>query len=150
MIQGKWIPQGGDLSPVLPIRQAVFGRGADALDSESWNVAVYLDEAPAATGRLWWRDGAFWLGDIGVLPSLRGQRLGDLTLRLLLFKAQSHFAREVRLLSAPQTEGFFTRLGFREDGGRDGLVELLLPGDEINLDTCASCKKANCPNRVTG
>ncbi len=151
MIQGKWLPQGGDLSQVLPIREAVFGRGRDALDDESWNVLVFQDEAPVAVGRLWWRDGAFRLGDVGVLPAFRGKKLGDLVLRLLLFKAQIHFAREVRLLCEDDTAGFFARLGFRPDESvppQGSLHEMLLPGEEINLDTCASCKKKDCPNRV--
>ncbi len=153
MIEGKWYPQGSDLSTLLPVRQAVFGRGADALDQESWNVLVWQDSVPAATGRLWWRDGAFHIGDIGVVPSLRGQRIGDLTLRLLLFKAQSHFAREVRLRCARDLCGFFARLGFEETAGDSAQaageeVEMLLPGDKILLDGCAACKKENCPSRT--
>ena len=116
MIQGKWLPQGSDLSDALAIRTRVFGRSRDTLDDESWNTVVYQDGIPVATGRLWWREGAFHLGDIGVLPEYRGRRIGDLTLRLLLFKAQSHYAREVRLLCPPALSGFFARLGFREDG----------------------------------
>ena len=147
MIQGKWFPQGADLTDVLSVRGAVFARGLDDLDAEAQNTVVYLDGVPAAAGRLWWRDGSFWLGEIGVLPAYRGKRLGDLVLRLLLFKAQSHFAREVRLRTAPETEGFFARLGFREALREGGLTEMLLPGDEIDLDTCKACKKADCPNR---
>lgn len=151
MIQGKWLPQGSDLTQVLAIRQNVFGRGRDELDDESWNVLVFQDDAPAASGRLWWKDGAFRLGEVGVLPAFRNQRLGDLVLRLLLFKAQSHFAREVRLVCSDEVSGFFARLGFRPDPSvpADGAgMEMLLPGDEINLDSCASCKKENCPSRV--
>ena len=40
MIQGKWFPQGADLSEALSVRQAVFSRGEDALDAESQNVVV--------------------------------------------------------------------------------------------------------------
>ena len=153
MIQGKWLPQGSDISEAVSIRGQVFGLGRDQLDDESWNTVVYQDDVPAASGRLWWKDGAFHIGDIGVLSDYRGRRLGDLTLRLLLFKAQSHFAREVRLICPSSLVGFFSRLGFREDeretrelsGQRQ--VSMFLPGDEINLDTCASCKKANCPSR---
>ena len=148
MIQGKWFPQGSDLSDVLSVRESVFGRSADILDAQAWNTVVYQDCVPAATGRIHWEDDAFWLDGIGVLPAFRGRRLGDLTLRLLLFKAQSHFAKEVRLLSPPETEGFFTRLGLREAARREGLVELCIPGEEIDLDTCRACKKENCPNRT--
>ncbi|MBQ3705872.1 MAG: GNAT family N-acetyltransferase [Clostridia bacterium] len=147
MIQGKWFPQGADLNEAAAVRRAVFGRGEDPLDGEAQNVVVYSDDTPAASGRLWWRDGSFWIGDIGVLPDFRGRKLGDLTLRLLLFKAQNHYAREVRLRTPEETEGFFARLGFREDLEKGDAAEMFLPGDEIQLDSCKSCKKADCPNR---
>ena len=147
MIQGKWFPQGTDLAEPLSVRRAVFGRGEDSLDAESQNVIVYEDGVPAAAGRLWWKDGSFWLGDLGVLSEKRGRRLGDLVLRLLLFKAQSHFAREIRLRCPESVSGFFARLGFQEAHRGEEDVEMVLPGDRIQLDACKSCRKAGCPNR---
>ena len=148
MIQGKWFPQGADLSEALSVRQAVFSRGEDALDAESQNVVVYQDDVPAASGRLWWRDGSFWLGDLGVLPAFRGKMLGDLTLRLLLFKAQSHAAREVRLRCPRDLTGFFDRLGLRALPSDDpDTVEMVIPGDAIDLDTCKNCPRSSCPSR---
>ena len=150
MIQGKWFAPGEDLTDnVAPVRRAVFGAPCPPSDPQGWNALVFLDDHPAASGRIWWQDGAFWLGDIGVLPAFRGRRMGDLTLRLLLFKAQSHAAREVRLLCPPETEGFFSRLGFRraDPAAAAGPIEMFLPGDQISLDSCANCAKQNCPNR---
>ena len=149
MIQGKWFSPGEDISVgVVPVREAVFGRGADDLDALSWNTLVYQDGVPSAVGRIWWEDGAFRLGDIGVLESCRGRRLGDLVLRLLLFKAQNHAAKEVRLQCAGDLTGFFSRLGLREESVSDsGLVEMMIRGDDIDLDTCRHCPKTACPNR---
>lgn len=148
MIQGKWFAPGKDLSPeILSVRKEVFGSSGSASDAEGWNALVYMDDVPAASGRIWWSDGAFWIGSIGVVQPLRGMRLGDLVLRLLLFKAQSHAAREIRLLCPEGTEGFFTRLGFRPVRREAGSVEMMIPGDEVSLDSCANCKKQNCPNR---
>ena len=148
MVQGKWFAPGEDISAVLPIRSEVFGRAADDLDPLSWNALVYEDGVPAGTGRIWWDAGVFRLGDIGVLESRRGRRLGDLLLRLLLFKAQSHAAKEVRLLCPPGLTGFFARLGLRGDSVTpDGLVEMMIPGDQIDLDSCRHCPKQACPNR---
>lgn len=148
MIQGKWFAPGEDLSgEVLSVRQDVFGISGNSTDPDGWNALVSLDDCPAATGRIWWQEDAFWLGGIGVLPTLRGQRLGDLILRLLLYKAQSHAAREVRLRCPEETEGFFARLGFRPVSREGGEIEMTVSGDEISLDSCASCKKQNCPNR---
>ena len=151
MIQGKWFAPGQDLSEASALRSEIFQRGRDALDDLSWNVVVYQDGVPAAAGRVWWEAGAYRLGEIGVLPSHRGRRLGDLVLRLLLFKAQGHFAREVRLLSPADCAGFFSRLGFRPDpavpSAAGAPVEMLLPGDQIDLDTCKNCHRADCPSR---
>ncbi len=148
MIQGKWFAPGENLpEEVLSVRREVFGNPGQTVDPKGWNTLVYLDDMPAASGRIWWEEGAFWLGEIGVLSSLRGRRLGDLVLRLLLFKAQSHAAREVRLSSPEETQGFFARLGFRPVSRETRMVQMMLPGDEISLDSCANCKKQNCPNR---
>ena len=62
MIQGKWFSPGDDLTAVLSVREAVLGFGSDSLDPESWNVLVFEDSIPAATGRIWWKDGSFWPG----------------------------------------------------------------------------------------
>ena len=149
MVQGKWFSPGSDLSDLLPVRNAVFGRGLDDLDGLSWNVLVFQDSVPVGTGRIWWQDGSFRVGDIGVLESFRRQRLGDLVLRLLLFKAQSHSAKEVRLLCPRDLTGFFSRLGLRElpDDVSSAAVEMMIPGDAIDLDTCKNCPRSACPNR---
>jgi GNAT superfamily N-acetyltransferase len=147
MIHGKWFAPGTDLSPVLPVREAVFGRGGDELDAESWNVLVFQDDQPVGTGRIWWSDGAFRLGDLGVLEEYRRRKLGDLLLRLLLYKAQSHAAREVRLSCPRDLTGFFARLGLREESSGQDPVEMMIPGDRIDLDSCKNCPKADCVNR---
>lgn len=148
MIQGKWFAPGSDLSDVIPVRTAVFGSGADDRDAMSWNALVFEDSVPAASGRIWWEDGAYWLGDICVLEDRRNRRLGDLVLRLLLFKAQDHAAREVRLRCPCGVTGFFERLGFRALPSDDPVsVEMALAGDRIDLDTCKNCSRESCPNR---
>ena len=148
MVQGKWFAPGSDLSDLLPVRRAVFGRGEDSLDTLSWNALVYEDSVPAATGRIWWEDGAFRIGDIAVLEERRRRRLGDLVLRLLLFKAQSHAAREVRLRCPLSLTGFFDRLGLRVQPYDDPAeVEMMIPGSLIDLDTCKNCPRASCPGR---
>ena len=146
-IEGKWHAPGDLPAEAESLRQRVFGRGRDALDELSWNALICADGVPAATGRIFWRDGAFWLDSIAVEAAFRGQKLGDLTLRLLLFKAQSHAARELRLFSPDSTTGFFARLGFRADGvSVNGTTPMLLMGSDLCLDTCKGCHK-DCPNR---
>lgn len=147
MVEGKWYAPGAEIAQALEIRQAVFGRGADAQDALSWNVLVWHEGEAAATGRLWWQDGAFWLGDLAVLPQMRGLGLGDLTLRLLLFKAESHAARLMKLVCPADVAPFFARLGFQQEETRaDGLIAMSLRGEDLCLDSCKGCQK-DCPNR---
>lgn len=145
MLEGKWFAPGEEVLHAAEIREKVFGTGKDALDAASWNTVVYVDKAPVATGRIWWENGDYHLGDIGVLETYRGQRLGDLVLRLLLFKAQTHSARMVRLQCPDEVADFFSRLGFRKD--EEGMS---LKGEEIDLDTChgcSHCDHTDCPKR---
>lgn len=146
MIEGKWFQPGADIAEAEGIRKIVFGKGQDALDQESWNVVVYHEGQPAATGRIWWKEDAFWLGDLAVLPQIRRRKLGDLTLRLLLFKAETHAARMIRLCTPADTTPFFARLGFREIARQNETITMELLGSELCLDTCKSCNK-DCANR---
>ena len=139
MIQGKWFAPGEDISPLVSVREAIFARGADDLDPLSWNALIYEDGVPCAAGRIWYRDGAYWLGDIGVLEAFRGRKLGDLALRLLLFKAQSHAAREIRLRCPEDTEGFFARLGFRPVSRGSGTVEMSIRGEDADAEQDPAC-----------
>ena len=146
MIEGKWFAPGEDFAEAEAIRRAVLGSGRDETDLMAWNVVVRQDGAAAAAGRLWWQDGAFWLGEIAVLESHRGCRLGDLVLRLLLFKAQSHAARIVRLRCPEELCPFFARLGLREEGREGDLVLMSARGEDVCLDSCKGCQK-DCPTR---
>ena len=67
MIQGKWFSPGADISEALEIRHAVFGETGEETDMQGWNVLIFNNDLPVATGRIWWSDGSFWLGKIGVI-----------------------------------------------------------------------------------
>lgn len=139
MIEGKWFAQGADLTVPLQIRKAVFGTERDALDDEAQQAVVYIAGRPVGTGRLWWRDGAFWLSDVGVLPEARGQGQGDLLVRLMIFKAMTHQATMLRLLSPVETEAFFARYGFEAEGETEGGTLMSLPAERVCLSHCGCC-----------
>ena len=139
MIEGKWFAQGADLTVPLAVRQAVFGRGRDALDDAAQQVTVYGNGEAVGSARLWWADGAFRLGDVGVLPDYRGQGYGDLLVRLLLFKALSHQADEIALVCPAEIAPFFSKYGFSADTQGDP-VAMSIRGAQVQLDCCARCK----------
>lgn len=139
MIQGKWVKPGDSLAELLPLREEIFHQGQDALDNESWNAIIYHEGVPAAIGRIWWEDGVYRIGGVGVLPQLRGRRLGDLVTRLLLFKAQQHSAREVALTCSPEVSGFFARYGFETVSSTVDSCFMTLDALALCLDSCQGC-----------
>lgn len=140
MIQGKWFPVGADISQALDIRASVFGRRRDASDDMAQQAVVYGDTGEAVgSARLLWRDGAFWLGDIGVLERERGRGYGDLLVRLLMYKALTHGARRMALVCPSDMTGFFARYGFKPTGDCGEGVEMSADADDISLSHCGGC-----------
>lgn len=137
MVHGKWYPMGSDIALPLSLREAVFGRGRDALDSSAWQVVVLEEGQAVGAARLWLEDGAFCLGDIGVLPAYQGRGYGDLLVRLLLFKALTHGASLLRVRPPQPFAAFFERYGFAPDPEGDGWILL---GSQVHLDGCAGCR----------
>ena len=145
MVQGKWFPTGSDLHQPLGVRMAVFGRGRDALDDASQQVVVYAADTPVGAARLWWEDGAFWLGDVGVLPECRGMGYGDLLVRLLLFKALMHGARTIRLRAPADAQPFFARYGFAPEETRGALTVMRIDAGDVRLGHCEGCAHGDGP-----
>lgn len=136
MVQGRWFAMGSDISQPLAIREAVFGRGADELDAMAWQVVVYCGEAAVGAGRLWWQDGAFRLGEVGVLEAERGKGFGDLLVRLLLFKALTHSAALITLTAPEAIAPFFAKYGFEAGESANGFVGMSIRGESVQLSHC--------------
>lgn len=143
MVEGLWLPPGADIGPALLLRREVFSIDRDSKDDYSWQALALHEGQPVGTGRIWWEDGSFHIGMIGVLSGFRHRGFGDFLTRLLLFKAQQHNAGKVVLHTPLEFVPFFTRYGFApsEEAGCDGAVCLELGGQDIMLDSCLGCKK---------
>lgn len=143
MVEGKWLPPGADIGPALFLRREVFSMDRDSKDDYAWQVLALHEGQPVGTGRIWWEDGTFHIGMIGVLSGFRRRGFGDFLTRLLLFKAQQHNAGKVVLHTPMESVPFFARYGFAPSGekGCDGAARLELSGQDIMLDACSGCKK---------
>jgi ribosomal protein S18 acetylase RimI-like enzyme len=143
MVEGKWLPPGADIGPALFLRREILSMDRDEKDDLAWQVLALNEGQPVGTGRIWWEDGAFHIGMIGVLPGFRSLGFGDFLTRLLLFKAQQHNAAKVILHTAPGAAPFFERYGFAllKETDSDSEIRLELQGQDIMLDTCQGCKK---------
>jgi len=158
MVRGRWFTMGSDISESLRLRKSVFGRESDALDAMAQQVVVYENEIPVGSARLWWADGAFRMGDVGVLEDKRDRGFGDLLVRLLLYKSLTHNAGVIRLETPAETEAFFAKYGFITDGETaDGQKAMYIRGEDVHLShcggNCAECghRSADCvPKALRG
>lgn len=143
MVEGKWLPPGADIGPALFLRRDVFSKDRDLKDDYAWQALALHEGQPVGTGRIWWEEGAFHIGMIGVLKEFRGRGFGDFLTRLLLFKAQQHNAGKVILHAPPETAPFFQRYGFVpfDETDCNGAIRHELSGSDIILDACSACKK---------
>jgi predicted GNAT family N-acyltransferase len=124
MITSAFIPGTEDLSEVFAIRKEVFVEEQsiseeeefDEFDAQALHLIVYVDEQPAATGRIWHDGKAFHFGRLAVRKTFRGQKIGDLALRLLLYKSFSSGAEVVEISAQTYIVPLYKKFGFKEYG----------------------------------
>ena len=124
MIQGKFIPGIGDTSEVFAIRREVFvaeqGFAAetefDEIDRSALHVLVTDGGQPAATARLYQKDGLWHIGRVAVRKAHRGRGVGAVAMRLLMQKANALGASEVHVGAQVQALGFYRSMGFTACG----------------------------------
>jgi len=124
MITSVFISGTEDISEPFAIRRTVFieEQGCpleeeyDAFDTQALHLMVYADEKPAATGRIWHDGEDFRIGRLAVLKPFRGQKIGDLALRLLLYKAFSSGAQRIKISAQTYIMPLYRKFGFKEYG----------------------------------
>lgn len=148
MITGKFMTSNDDIEKVLEIRGKVFpGSGTrDEIDT----LAIYAltfseDGQPGSSGRLFMDDDNVVTIDlVGTVPELRCQGLGDLVMRMLLYRVLEMELPMVKLDAPAELVPFFARYGLKPtDAQSDGLVRMAAPNAEINIEgTCKHCPGA--------
>ncbi|MGI5849402.1 MAG: GNAT family N-acetyltransferase [Christensenellales bacterium] len=124
MITSVFIPGNKDLSEPYMIRREVFikeqhcpeNEEFDSFDAQAIHLMVYVDEVPAATGRIWYDGSDFRIGRLAVRKPFRGQKIGDLALRLLIYKAFSSGAESLNISAQTYIIPLYKKFGFKEYG----------------------------------
>lgn len=124
MITSAFLRGTEDLSEPFAIRRAVFieeqgvpeAEEFDNFEEQALHLMVYVDGEPAATGRFWFDGSVFRIGRLAVRKEYRGQKLGDLALRVLIYKAFSSGAEELYISAQTYIMPFYRKFGFREYG----------------------------------
>ena len=125
MITSVFISGNEDLSEPFALRREVFieeqkcpeDEEFDNYDAQALHLMVYVDEMPAAVGRIWHNGAGFRIGRLAVKKEYRGQKIGDLALRLLIYKAFSSGAKEINISAQTYIVPLYKKFGFKEQGG---------------------------------
>ena len=167
MIRGKFLTSRDDTRAVMDIRMRVFvdeqgfspEAEIDAFDQMAVYALVYdEDDRPAGTGRLI-IDGKsrFQIGRVCVLPEARGRGLGDLVMRMLLYRALELGAGEVWVGAQLPAVGFYARYGLAPRGevyDEEGVPHrwMTARAEEINLEgSCGGASRcAGCAGDCSG
>lgn len=150
MVTSVFIPGNEDISEPLEVRREVFiaeqgwseDDERDGSDGGALHLIVYADEIPAATGRIWHDGKSFRIGRLAVREQFRGQGLGDLALRLLIYKATNSGAETLTAHVQPHALRMFKAFGFKETGeqreeaGRPHIVLSVAKRDVIYPSAC--------------
>lgn len=149
MIRGKFLTSMDDTTACLALRAQVFP-GAQGEADEYDRLAVYaltFNEGglPGGAGRLYIGDDSrFTIDRVGVVPEVRGQGLGDLLMRMLLYRALELNCAGVQLVSPVRLTGFFSRYGLRAQGEAfeaGGEACRVMYAERERIDIEGSCSK---------
>lgn len=120
MIRTKWFVSGDVLDDPNMIREKVFGEELKALkniemdkvDFGATHVVVYDNITPVATGRMIVENDVVKFSRIAVLKEFRGNKYGDLVMRMLIRKAFTEGFSKQYIHSRIGVVGFYEKLGF--------------------------------------
>ncbi|MGI5899539.1 MAG: GNAT family N-acetyltransferase [Christensenellales bacterium] len=135
MIKAYFLMGDQDISVPLDIRTKVFVEEQgfsqelqhDEMDKKAVHVVIEDDGFPCATGRLFFDDGLWHIGRMAVLKERRGNRYGDLMIRMLAEKAFRAGVEEIHIGAQAYALGFYEKLGFLicgEEYAEEGVAHL--------------------------
>jgi len=123
---------------VFVIEQCGSEFEADAdFDKYGVHLLIYYDGIPCATGAIFYNGTAVQMARICVLSEYRSMGLGDLAVRMLLYKISQTDAKEVYVLSQCYITGLYAKFGFKQTDDKafdwDGIphCKMILKMDEL-------------------
>ena len=91
-------------------------------------------------------DNVATIGRVCTIKSLRGQGLGDLVMRMLLYRVLEMNLPRVKLSSQLPAQGFYERYGLKPYGDvflDEGVPHIMMAADNADINIEGSCK--HCP-----
>lgn len=117
MIRTKWFGHGDDLSDHNMIIQKVFVEELKSnpniqMDVDATYLVVYDNILPVATGKIILENNIVKLSNIGVLKEFRGNKYGDLVVRMFIRKSFTDGFSKQYVHAHLKAKGFYEKIGF--------------------------------------
>ncbi|NLK63782.1 MAG: GNAT family N-acetyltransferase [Tissierellia bacterium] len=115
MISTRWFQGNNNLSDVLSIRKEVYADTdtlSDFYDEFAFNAVLYVDDVPAGTARLLFKDGMYFIDMLCVKKQFKGLNYEDLLIRLLVRKAVTIGAEKTYIESDKDLQKILEKIGF--------------------------------------
>ena len=120
MLTGKWIDGKDNLKDAFKVRFEVFVNEQkvnsdieiDEFDKTSKHFVFYDGKTPVGTGRVVKNNDQYSIGRICVLKEYRGQKIGDLIVRMLIEKTFELGATNITIQAQTYVEKFYENFGF--------------------------------------
>ncbi len=110
------------------VKEQGFKNEFDEIDPLCWHLVLFLDQTPISTGRLQEIDPeTYQIGRVAVRKLFRGNSVGTYTVKFLCTKAKTLGARKVVLYSQLDKVDFYKKIGFREYGDGEVVLEEGVP-----------------------
>ena len=155
MITNEWYMGKINAPQAMEIRKKVFvdelGFSVfsefDNTDDQAMHLVISVDGNPAATGRIYYdyEHRTFRVGRYCVLKEYRGQGIGDLTFKLLLYKV-FEYCDKTEIVILPEKQDYYERFGFTKkceeyaDGHVPHIRMILKKEDLVYPSSCGKNK----------
>lgn len=142
MITNAWLSGKDDITEALALRSRILGEKGkkDKYDEFAAHLLVYDDGVSASYGRLFLNDdNKFYISHVCVDNDFRSAGIGDLTVKLLLYKG-FEFTDKIYAAIPAELFSFFMVYGFQKDETLDeGHIVIKLEKDKCVYPS--KCKK---------
>lgn len=137
MISTKWFQGKANLNDVIKIRENVFCEElalndyliTDMYDDFAFSAVVFDDDVLAGTGRLFFKDGKYFIDNLCVIKQFRGRHLGDLLLRMLVRRAVNMGAEKTYAVVNEKCKSLFENVGFKTENVTNEKYIMVKTGD---------------------
>lgn len=139
MIHTKWFQGRDNLKDVLEIRKQTLyescGEDAsDIYDDFAFSAVVYDGDVPAGTGRLLFKEGRYFIDNVGVVNEHRGKSFGDLIVRMLVRRAVNMGAEKTYAYVCDGCMDIFESIGFEKTGSAENGKFLMVKAGDVGGD----------------